>query len=289
MRKIFTILLLTVAICHSLCGCAASAVATTDDIAINSESNEDEDAMSLYSAVVETVEEPLYDDSVNYMGLMILYAGIGDTDALEAAITARNAKIADRRLDYEQISHEEFLDNYEQYAGFALDIDYMSVMEQSCLDGDISAGQDAELKRNLKIDMLGLGHEKISFNDLFELSKIITAEAGSSWLPMEWKLMVGEVVLNRVASVEFPNSVEEVIHQKGQYSSANTDYFKKLIPFESCVEAASRLLNGERLINNGSVVFQSGAVQGSGIYLKLYDSYYGYTYLCCSSNPKLYE
>ena len=28
--------------------------------------------------------------------------------------------------------------------------------------------------------------------------------------------------------------------------------------------------------------------QGSGVYLELYSSYYGYTYLCYSSYPELY-
>ena len=76
--------------------------------------------------------------------------------------------------------------------------------------------------------------------------------------------------------------------QKGQYANANTDYFKNLAPFEPCVEAAARLLSGERVLNEPSVVFQSGGVQGSGVYLELYSSYYGYTYLCYSSYPELY-
>lgn len=92
----------------------------------------------------------------------------------------------------------------------------------------------------------------------------------------------------RVASVEYPNTITEVIHQHGQYSGANSESFESLIPFEDCVEVACRLLNGERLINDISVVFQSNRRQGSGTYLELYDSYYGYTYLCYSNHPELY-
>lgn len=89
-------------------------------------------------------------------------------------------------------------------------------------------------------------------------------------------------------SPEFPDTIKEVIHAEGQYANANTDYFKNLTPFEPCVEAAARLLSGERVLNEPSVVFQSGGVQGSGVYLELYSSYYGYTYLCYSSYPELY-
>ena len=166
--------------------------------------------------------------------------------------------------------------------------DYMTLMMESCLNGDFEAGHRAEADRNAKIAALNLDVPEIKFDELYELSKVITSEAGSSWIPINWKMMVGEVVLNRVASVEFPNTITEVIHQRGQYSGANSQRFENLVPFEDCVEAASRLLNGERLINNISVVFQSNHRQGSGTYLELYDSYYGYTYLCYSNHPELY-
>ena len=163
---------------------------------------------------------------------------------------------------------------------------YMALMMASCLNGDVETGRKAEADRNAKIAALNLEMPEISFDDLHELSKVITNEAGSHWLPMDWKMMVGEVVLNRVASVEFPNTVYEVIHQRGQYAGANR--FKHLTPYESCVEAAARLLNGERLINNPSVVFQSNHRQGSGVYIDLYDRYLGHTYLCYSEHPELY-
>lgn len=189
---------------------------------------------------------------------------ISDTGALETAMPTKDIQA----------------DAWEQ--------DYMTLMMESCLNGDFEAGHRAEADRNAKIAALNLDVPEIKFDELYELSKVITSEAGSSWIPINWKMMVGEVVLNRVASVEFPNTITEVIHQRGQYSGANSQRFENLVPFEDCVEAASRLLNGERLINNISVVFQSNHRQGSGTYLELYDSYYGYTYLCYSNHPELY-
>lgn len=167
--------------------------------------------------------------------------------------------------------------------------DYMAVMCECCLTGDLEAGRAAEASRNNKIDATSPHNSKISFDELLSLSKVITIEAGSSWLPMEWKMMVGEVVINRAESVEFPDTIVEVIHQKGQYALANTDYFETLTPYEDCVTAARRLLSGERVINDPSVVFQSGHKQGSGIYLEFYDRYDGRTYLCYSSHPELYR
>lgn len=168
------------------------------------------------------------------------------------------------------------------------DSDYLEIMKESCRNLDYTAGIAAEKARNEQIKLLELAVPCISFNDLVELAKVITSECGSSWLSMEWKMAVGEVVLNRVASPEFPNTVYEVIHAHGQYANANTDYFDNLMPFEDCVEAAARLLSGERVMNEPSVVFQSNSKQGSGVCLALYDSYFGYTYLCYSSRPELY-
>lgn len=283
MRKIFTILVLVIMMGVAAGWCVTFTADVSTTSVDNAERNEDGNASSQRS------EEQLpYDSNTDYMALMIRYAAVGDTDALETAITARNAKIADMGLENEPITLDYFLENYEQYAGFSLGVDYSSQMKQCCVSGNVAAGREAEAKRNRKIRTLGLSYAEISFDDLYELSKIITAEAGSSWLSLEWKMMVGEVVLNRAASVEFPNTIYDVIHQTGQYSSANTQYFSNLKPFDDCVTAAMRLLSGERLINDMSVVFQSGERQGGGTYLELYDSYYGYTYLCYSNHPELY-
>lgn len=177
----------------------------------------------------------------------------------------------------------------EERDGFSDYVNYLDRMKQACLSVDVEAGRAAAASRNAKIQCLGLDSVQVSFDDLLELSKIITAECGSSWLPYDWKLAVGEVVLNRVNSPEFPDTVYDVVHAKGQYARANTQYFSDLIPFPDCVDAAADLLMGERVLNDPSVVFQSSKKQGSGVFLELYDSYYGSTYLCHSSYPELYE
>lgn len=166
-----------------------------------------------------------------------------EVDALETAITATDANQTIEEPE-EVVRHTEGVD------GFSDDIDYLSIMKQSCLNGDYEAGVVAEKARNKKIDVLGLNVTKVFFEDLLELSKIITAECGDKRLPFEWKLAVGEVVINRADSPEFPDTIKEVIHAEGQYANANTDYFKNLTPFEPCVEAAARLLSGERVLMN---------------------------------------
>ncbi len=162
-------------------------------------------------------------------------------------------------------------------------------MEAACLSGDHEAGRAAGDRRREIIESQALDEGIFTYDNLYLLSKLITAEAGSSWLGQDWRLRVGEVLLNRVASPEFPDSIEEVLYQPGQYYSRSNRYFQELEPYDYCVEAASRLLCGERIINDPSVVFQANFIQGSGIYLCMEDRLLGNTYLCYSNHPDLYE
>lgn len=166
-------------------------------------------------------------------------------------------------------------------------VDYSEIMIISAINGDTVTGTQAEQNRNAKIDEQGLSYSKIKFNDLFLVSKIMTAEAGSYWLSDEWKMAVGEVLLNRVASPEFPDTVEECIYQSGQYYPKSSSYFKKLLPWERETRLAWRLLEGERHLEP-SVVFQANFTQGGGTCKSFYDKYLGWSYFCYSTRPKLY-
>lgn len=173
-------------------------------------------------------------------------------------------------------------------AAYEADIDYSAQMVSAAVAGDMEAGLAAQQSRDEKIVALGLDVASYTFEDLMLLSKIIYAEAGSEWLSDEWKMCVGEVVLNRVASPEFPDTIKEVLEQPGQYYGKNSRYFNNLLPTERSVQCAMRLLNGERLLEP-SVVFQANFKQGGGTHTAVYDKYLGWTYFCYSSNITLYE
>ena len=173
-------------------------------------------------------------------------------------------------------------------AGYAPRTDYMAEMLEAVCAGDYAAGSAAAEKRAEKIARMALDYPQVEFEELWLLSKIIYAEAGSVWLPMDWKMAVGEVVLNRMASPEFPGTMREVLEQPGQYYGRNNAYFDGLRPSPECAEAARRLLEGERVLCAPSVVFQSNYRLGSAVYLELKDALLGSTYLCVSSHPELY-
>lgn len=79
--------------------------------------------------------------------------------------------------------------------------------------------------------------------DLLWLARIIDVETGSGSL--DKRIAVANVVLNRVKSPLFPNTVEEVIFQSGQFPPAHKDGFTTLTPKLSSLIAAKRALNGE--------------------------------------------
>lgn len=99
-------------------------------------------------------------------------------------------------------------------------------------------------------------------NDLYILSHIISAEAGNCSEDM--MLSVGSVVLNRVADDRFPDTIEEVVFQPGQYSPTwNGAYYAE--PTEGAIEAAKTLLEEGTQID-ASVVWQAEFPQGQGVY-----------------------
>lgn len=86
--------------------------------------------------------------------------------------------------------------------------------------------------------------EKMHLNhvDKYILMKIAMAEAeGES---TEGKALVMLVVLNRVASEKFPNSIEKVVFQKGQFSPISNGRYDKVEPDTDCQLALNKVKNG---------------------------------------------
>ena len=163
--------------------------------------------------------------------------------------------------------------------------DYMARMLAAAEAGDAEAGRAAEAARADKLAALELDYPEVRFDELLLLAQLIQAEAGSDWLDLRWKMAVGEVALNRVESPEFPDTLAEVAAQPGQYCRA----LERYRPSRESVEAARRLLEGERVLGDASVVFQSNYVLGGGVCLTLRDARLGPTYLCFSTHPELYR
>ena len=98
--------------------------------------------------------------------------------------------------------------------------------------------------------------------DLYWLSRIISAESGGE--SMEGQIAVGNVVLNRVASREFPDTIPGVIFDRVdgvQFEPVSNGTVYKT-PTAQAVEAARRVLAGEKVIGNALYFYAPALSQG---------------------------
>ena len=119
--------------------------------------------------------------------------------------------------------------------------------------------KNEKIKDRVKITV----KQKYSEKDLRLLSAIIFCEAGNQCYA--GKKAVGIVVMNRVKSDKFPNTVEDVLYQSGQFTPAHTGFLSSSLSKydrgklpSKCIKAAKEVLEGSRSVTlNGKTVDMS--------------------------------
>lgn len=94
-----------------------------------------------------------------------------------------------------------------------------------------------------------------SSKDSYLLAKIAMAEAEGC--NMQIKTLVIMCVLNRVWSDEFPDTIEEVIFQKNQFSPINNGRWDRVEPNEDCYEAVKIVMESKYDYSGGATYFES--------------------------------
>ena len=200
------------------------------------------------------------------------------------------------------------LSQYVTVRGYDPEVDYMRAMKQALEDGSpyaMEVGALYEQQRNLKIQELELPQEQTAYfsqygeaeeileamaqaeapeaaytqADLDLLSRLIYAEAGCTWIPDWVQRMVGSVVLNRVESQYYPDTIREVIYQPGQYAPTWDGSLQKT-PDARTIENARYLLEHGSICPE-NVVGQNSIVTGSGVYTSYYDQVLDTTIYFC--------
>lgn len=109
-------------------------------------------------------------------------------------------------------------------------------------------------------------------SNLMLLARLVNAEVGS--LNDEAQIACASVVLNRVNSSAYPNSIKGVIYQKGQYSVVRSGRINRT-PSDRAIKNAKYVLeHGSQIPSN--VVYQSMGRQGSGVYKIIDGEYFCY-------------
>ena len=115
------------------------------------------------------------------------------------------------------------------------------------------------------------GSLELSENDIYYLSQLVYAEAGASWLTDHHQQMVASVVINRINSPLYPNTLREVIAQPGQYQPYIDGTLDGQYPDERTIR------NTRYVVEHGpvcppNVLTQSGfSYTYDGIYEIIYD------------------
>ena len=105
---------------------------------------------------------------------------------------------------------------------------------------------------------------ELSDDEMEVLLRIVEAEAGSE--DEDGRLLVANVVLNRVESDRFPDTVTEVVFQESggvtQFSPVSSGRFYRVQISEETISAVGRALMGEN-ISQGALFFASRKYAGS--------------------------
>lgn len=120
--------------------------------------------------------------------------------------------------------------------------------------------------------------------DLELLACVIYQEAGGDACSDLCRFMVGDVVLNRVADSRFPDTIEEVLTQRGQYGTfsktgvvwpARASNPGEAAAVERAYDTARRLLSGEHSeLYDAGYIWQAEFIQGKDV-IEVDGTYFG--------------
>lgn len=112
---------------------------------------------------------------------------------------------------------------------------WFRIKRYTLIDNLISAGIALILGAIMAFFLVKNVHaEELSSNDISLIAKLICAEAENQ--PFDGKKLVASVVLNRLDSDIFPDTIEQIIFQNDQFSVIKNGAWDKAIPIEEDYE-----------------------------------------------------
>lgn len=115
-------------------------------------------------------------------------------------------------------------------------------------------------------DMDVINKPEVDPKDVEMLAKLIQSEAGNQ--SYTGRVLVADVVINRVENPKFPNTLEEVINQKNQFSVVKNGMFEtagKNLNEENIKIATQELIAIKRY-NDGVLYFGTGKFNGKDFF-----------------------
>lgn len=136
-----------------------------------------------------------------------------------------------------------------------------------------SEDQKDKLSVGSKAIVVGMSEEEFKF-----FSAVVEAESDRKNGSIEGRVMIAIVILNRVDSKKFPNTITKVLRQRGQFSVVSSGTYKRVgrtkLSDRAVIEAVRRKKNGSA---PAVLYFRAGYYfRGHKRYAKVGDNYFSY-------------
>ena len=191
------------------------------------------------------------------------------TDISTSNITTETSEVSDNIADiattelnceFEYTTLEPYIENnYETETTCVYEMYEPEVIYES---------EEVVIEENYDIEYSEYNGETTSDNYLTDyeyimLCNAVAYEAGSDWIPTSEKAKVAEVIMNRVASPDFPDTIYDVLTQEGQFVGVwnyvtLTDYSYKVT---EDVKSAVTIALESGYINHGYLFFEGDGTQ----------------------------
>ena len=182
------------------------------------------------------------------------------TVASEVSDNITDIATAELNCEFEYTTLEPYIENnYETETTCVYEMYESEVIYES---------EEVVIEENYDIEYSEYNDETISDNCLTDyeyimLCNAVAYEAGSDWIQTDEKAKVAEVIMNRVASPDFPDTIYDVLTQEGQFVGVwnyvtLTDYSYKVT--EDVKSAVTMALESD-YINHGYLFFEGDGTQ----------------------------
>lgn len=201
-----------------------------------------------------------------------------EVGSLKATITTDSLRVRKEPTEdagvYKLVKTGEVMDAVEELDGWIavqvdeetvgyVSADYATVEFATDHGKTIKEIEDEERAKELAKLTQNRGAIPTSVSDVMLLAALIQAEAGGQ--PYEGKLAVGAVVMNRVRSGGYPNTIIGVITAPGQFPPATNGKVAGILargPSSSCIQAAEAAVAGQTTVGGATHFNRVGSHAG---------------------------
>ena len=133
-----------------------------------------------------------------------------------------------------------------------------------------------EVKDAIKVYTFGNSLTEISKEDFETLSHLVAAEAENQTLKAQ--KAVAQVVINRMLSGKYPNTISGVIFDPGQFSCIDNGRYDRSKSNEKTDKAVLSVLRDRKVLPTSVIYFSSGKLYNGTYYAQIDDMYFGTEY-----------